>query len=135
VTSHAFFGNKLKWAIQNQMEEDVFKRVDIPNFFEENTIQNSELFAGIEYQAICPGETFGIVKIVTDPSDLSYQSRDIVVCDSAPSNIIMSCCTSLQTRSRSEYGTKERISRLAIIFGEVNSLRRSSESLRHSCCD
>jgi hypothetical protein len=66
------------------MEDEVFKQVPLPDFYKSNTIQHSELFSDIQYQSVSQGETYGVVRIVTNPAEMNYSSRDIVVCDSLP---------------------------------------------------
>ncbi len=85
VKSHTFFGEKLKFLPQSVAQEAVAAGLpgDIP------VITTAELYAGLDYQPLNPGETVGQVRILLarDLEQTYVSPRDIVVLDSVPNDI------------------------------------------------
>ncbi|MBN2494356.1 MAG: hypothetical protein JXR96_07200 [Deltaproteobacteria bacterium] len=85
VRAQAFFGDRLSFLPQSVSQESVAAELpsDIP------VISTAELYAGLDYQPLNPGECVGQVRILLsrDLEQIYVSPRDIVVLDSVPNDI------------------------------------------------
>ena len=63
LKSTLYFGDRLRWRVTSPLHDSLFQRVEIPDFYPQQVLFDSELFSNVTYQPLHLGISYGICRI------------------------------------------------------------------------
>lgn len=79
LQSTLYFGDRLKWRVASPLHESNFQRVEVPNFYPDLALFDTDLFSNVTYQPLHMGISYGICRIWRNSQAAPLRSNNLAL--------------------------------------------------------